>query len=117
MVERERERENMAARPMLAAASADTSESFSVLQTVSSLPCKANGRKYAYNRDVLMDIRKRCGNRRPEELNRLSKFGLLREAAQRQTRTRLEPPRRGSITADAVTGHVSGGSEEALVLG
>ena len=70
---------------MLAAASADTSESFSVLQTVSSLPCKANGRKYVYNRDVLMDIRKRCGNSRPEELNRLSKLGLLRRGCTEAT--------------------------------
>lgn len=68
----------MAARPMFAAASADTSESFSVLKNiVSSLPRKVNGRKHVYDRDSLLDIRQRCGKRQPRDLHRLSKFRLL----------------------------------------
>lgn len=64
---------NMAARPTLAATSAENGSSVQQL-----LPCKSNGRKFVYSHDFMMDIRERGGRLVDWYLtDRLEKLGLL----------------------------------------
>ncbi|CAK6982528.1 Hypothetical predicted protein, partial [Scomber scombrus] len=74
----------MAARPMLAAASANTEKIDTTRQTLvtkaSSLSGKAVRKKQIYNREFLLGIRNHCADLRPRKQGQLRKLGLLRLA-------------------------------------